>query len=79
MIYMLDTADTKEIERLMDLYPIDGVTTNPSIIAKGNKKVKELIKDIRKIIGNNKMLHVQTMSDMAEDIIKEAFRLRDLA
>ena len=79
MIYLLDTANIKEIERLTDLYPIDGVTTNPTIVSKGGLKLKELIRKIRSVIGEEKMLHAQTISDKAEDMIKEALRLRDLA
>jgi len=76
---MLDTADLKEIERLMDLYPIEGVTTNPTIVARGNLKLRELIKRVRNLIGEEKMLHVQTISDRSEDMVNEALRLRDLA
>lgn len=79
MIYMLDTADLKEIERLVDLYPIDGVTTNPTIISKGNLKLRQLIREIRSIIGIKGMLHVQTIGEKAEDMINEALKLRDLA
>jgi fructose-6-phosphate aldolase 2 len=79
MIYLLDTANIKEIERLIDLYPIDGVTTNPTIVSKGILKLKELVRVVRSVIGNSRMLHVQTISDKAEDMIQEALRLRDLA
>jgi len=34
MLYILDTADLKEIRHANEFYPIVGVTTNPSIIAK---------------------------------------------
>ncbi len=30
----IDDANVSEIRRLIDLYPIDGVTTNPSILSK---------------------------------------------
>lgn len=79
MIYMLDTSDTKEIERLIDLYPIEGVTTNPTIVSRGQLKLKDLIIETRKIIGNKRMLHVQTLSDRADKMVEEAMRLRDLA
>ena len=79
MIYLLDTANIKDIERLTDLYPIEGVTTNPTIVSKSNFKLRELIRGIRRAIGEEKMLHVQTISDEAEDIIQEALHLRDLA
>ena len=79
MIYMLDTADLDEIARFIDTYPIDGVTTNPTIISKAKTPVKSLVREIRAIIGNDRMLHVQTISENSEDIVKEALVFRDLA
>jgi fructose-6-phosphate aldolase 2 len=78
MMYLLDTADTKEIKRLMDLYPIEGVTTNPSIISKARRPVGEIIKEIRYIIGNDKMLHVQTLGERAEEMVDEAVKLKEM-
>jgi len=77
-MYLLDTADIKEIKRLMDLYPIDGVTTNPSIISKVRKPVGEVIKEIRSIIGEDKMLHVQTLGEKAEEMVDEAVKLKEM-
>lgn len=34
MKILLDTADINYVQMLHDLYPIDGVTTNPTILAK---------------------------------------------
>ena len=31
----LDTADIAEVKRLARIFPLQGVTTNPSIVAKG--------------------------------------------
>jgi fructose-6-phosphate aldolase 2 len=76
MIYMLDTANLEAIKRGNDLYPISGVTTNPSIIAKENKPFFEILDSIRKIIGNEKMLHIQTIGKTADVIVKEAEYLK---
>jgi fructose-6-phosphate aldolase 2 len=78
VIYMLDTANVKEIERLYDLYPIDGVTTNPSIIAAEQKPLRAQLLEIRSVIGEDAMLHVQPISNKAEDIVAEALEYRDL-
>lgn len=32
MLYLLDTANADEIARLVDAYPVCGVTTNPAIL-----------------------------------------------
>ena len=77
MIYILDTADLKEIRRANEFYPIDGVTTNPSLIAKEKTDLVKLLKDIQEIIGWDKMLHVQTTKEKAEDIVEEAKLLNE--
>lgn len=72
MLYMLDTADLKAIERAFDLYPMSGVTTNPTIIAKEKRDFLSILRDIRSIIGRDTMLHVQALSKTADEIIREA-------
>lgn len=72
MIYMLDTADLNAIRKAVDLYPLAGVTTNPSIIAKENRPLKEILFDIRECIGEERMLHAQVMGKDAETMLKEA-------
>lgn len=77
MEYMIDSANIEKIKELNDYFPIVGVTTNPSILAKCNIDVVTAIKEIRKIIGN-KMLHVQVLSTTYEEILEEAKKLNDL-
>ena len=50
MRLLIDDADIGEIKRLYDLYPVDGVTTNPSILAKANRKPFDVLKEIREFI-----------------------------
>ncbi len=78
MIYILDTADLNAIRHANEFYPLDGVTTNPSIIAKEKTDFKTLVKTIRDIIGPEKMLHVQTTAVKAEDMVNEAKELKAL-
>ena len=77
MIYLLDTANVDDIKKAMDLYPVSGVTTNPSIITKEKRDFLEILKDIREVIGKDAMLHVQTLSETYEGIIEEAHYLRE--
>jgi fructose-6-phosphate aldolase 2 len=37
MIYLADTANCEEIKDLINYYPIEGVTTNPSLLAHEGK------------------------------------------
>lgn len=77
MLYLLDTANLEEIKRAFDLFPMSGVTTNPTIIANENKSFLEILKNIREIIGQDKMLHVQVVSRKTEEIVKEAEYLQN--
>lgn len=72
MIYILDTANLQEIKRAYEFYPMEGVTTNPSIISKEKGDFIKILKNIREIIGNDSMLHAQVLSLKAEDMIEEA-------
>ncbi len=46
MKFFVDTADVKEIRDLADLGLLDGVTTNPSLIAKSGRDFFEVVKEI---------------------------------
>ena len=46
MKFFVDTADVNEIQELQDAGLIDGVTTNPSLVLKANRPIKEIIKEI---------------------------------
>jgi len=77
MLYILDTADLEAIKHCNEFYPLAGVTTNPSIIAKANTDFWKLVKEIRSIIGEDKMLHVQTTQKEASKIVEEAKLLKE--
>ncbi len=76
MLYILDTADLAAIKHCNEFYPLAGVTTNPSIIAKEKTDFLALIKEIRAIIGDDKFLCVQTLEKTAEDIVKDGELLK---
>ena len=50
MKFFVDTANINEIEDLLPTGFIDGVTTNPSLIAKQGKEMKEIIKTICSLV-----------------------------
>ena len=72
MEYILDTANIGDIKHCNEFYPLAGVTTNPSIIAKENRDFWAIIKDIRDIIGPDKLLFAQTVQTTAEKMVEEA-------
>ncbi|NBK20886.1 MAG: fructose-bisphosphate aldolase, partial [Spirochaetia bacterium] len=76
MELMLDTANLQEIERGISLYPISGVTTNPSIIKE--EKAEDFfghMKAIRTLIGHERSLHVQVVAETCPAIIAEAEKI----
>ena len=77
MLFMVDSADLNGIRKCAEFFPIAGVTTNPTIVSSAKTDFKKLLLDIREIIGDNKMLHVQVTSSDAEDMVREAEMLRD--
>ena len=78
MLYIIDSAHIGLIKKCAEFYPIDGVTTNPTIISKEKTDFIKLITEIRSIIGQDKMFHVQTTSVDCKDIVEEGLRLREL-
>ena len=74
MKLLIDDANIDEIRRLYDLYPIDGVTTNPSILAKSGRQPYDVLKEIREFIGEEADLHVQVIAKDAEGMIEEALK-----
>lgn len=50
MKIFLDTGDINEIKAAADLRLIDGVTTNPSLIAKSGRKREDVLRDIAAIV-----------------------------
>ena len=71
MKIFIDDANTEQIRRLYDLYPVDGVTTNPSILYKSGRDPKEVLSEIRSIIGNDP-LFVQAVPLDAQGMIEDA-------
>ncbi len=77
MLIFLDTANIDSIKHINDIYPLDGVTTNPTIISKEKKDFICILKEIRNIIGKEKMLHVQVVGSKTEEMIEEAIYLNE--
>ena len=46
MKFFIDTANIDEIKKGVAMGMVDGVTTNPSLIARENKPFEEIIKEI---------------------------------
>lgn len=74
MKFFIDTANVEEIKRAKELGMVDGVTTNPSLVAKEGREFKGLIRDIADIVDGPVSAEVVSLD--AEGMVQEA---RDLA
>lgn len=58
MQIFLDTADVKEVRELASLGVVDGITTNPSLVAKEGQPFKEIVEEILQIVDGPVNLEV---------------------
>ncbi len=73
MKFFLDTANIEEIRQGVSLGLVDGVTTNPSLLAKEGRDLEEVAKEICDLVDGPVSLEV--VSTSAPEIIEEARRL----
>lgn len=75
---LFDTANLANISEMTPIYPVSGVTTNPSIIkAEGPIPFYEQLQAIRLIIGSSRTLHVQVLAQDLDGILRDAHKLLD--
>jgi fructose-6-phosphate aldolase 2 len=72
MKLFIDDANLEAIREINEYYPIDGVTTNPSILAKANKDPRETLTAIREIIGEDKIIFAQAVDLSFEGMLEDA-------
>lgn len=78
MKLLIDDAHIEDIKKIYDLYPVDGVTTNPSILSKVKKDPKETLLEIREFIGKDALLFVQALPLDAKGMVEDAQAIVDL-
>ncbi|MFD2265472.1 fructose-6-phosphate aldolase [Lacibacterium aquatile] len=77
MKFFIDTADVAEIKKLVPTGLIDGVTTNPSLIAQSGRKIADVIKEICDIVEGP--VSAEVVSTDFETMLKEGKYLAGLA
>ncbi len=77
MKFFIDTANVDEIKELIPTGMVDGVTTNPSLIAKSGRDIKEVIAEICKIVPGP--VSAEVTAEDYETMMKEADVLRKIA
>ena len=73
MKFFIDTANLDEIKEAHSMGMVDGVTTNPSLIAKAGRDFEEIIRDICTIVDGP--ISAEVISIDADGMIKEARQL----
>lgn len=69
MEFFLDTANVEEIKEIADLGILDGVTTNPSLVAQSGRDFHEVINEICEIVDGP--VSAEVISTNAEMMIEE--------
>jgi len=77
MKFFLDTANLKEIRTVAGWGILDGVTTNPSLVAKEGTAFEGLIREITSVVSGP--VSVECVSSAAPDLIEEGRTLAKLA
>jgi transaldolase len=73
MKFFIDTANVEEIKKAWELGVIDGVTTNPSLLAKEGKEPLSVLKKICEIVDGP--VSAEAVSLTFDQMVKEAFDL----
>lgn len=68
----LDTADISAVKRLSRILPLQGVTTNPSIVAKSRTSLWEVLPALRDALGGEGKLFAQVLANQTEQMVEEA-------
>ena len=77
MKFFVDTADTDAIRELNDLGMVDGVTTNPSLIMKSGRDIREVTREICGMVKGP--VSAETVALDAEGMIAEGRELAKIA
>ncbi len=77
MKFFVDTADVNEIRDLAEKGLLDGVTTNPSLVAKAGRNFLDVIKEICAIVDGPVSAEVSALD--AETMIAEGRKLAEIA
>jgi transaldolase len=77
MKFFLDTAHIPHLREAAEAGLIDGVTTNPSLLAKEQGDPREIIREIAKIVEGP--ISAEVVSLQAEEMVREGLQWRSVA
>ncbi len=78
MQLFIDTADLGLITKAYDYFPLDGVTTNPTILSSTKRPPFEVLHELKEFLEpQGSILHCQVVSETAEGMLEEAKHIHD--
>lgn len=77
MKFFLDTTNLDEIRTFAKTGLIDGITTNPSLMAKAGRPVKDIVKEICELIAGP--VSVEVTATTYDAMLKQAYQLAGLS
>jgi len=75
MEFFIDSADIEAIRELCSFLPIDGVTTNPSIITKSGKEPDQVFSELCEVLTEDQKIIAQVVSPDYDGMLAEARRI----
>jgi len=72
MEFFIDSADIEAIRELCDFLPIDGVTTNPTIITKSGKEPEQVFAELCEVLSDDQKIIAQVVARDYDGILAEA-------
>ena len=75
MEFYIDTAEIKAIKKYWDMGVIDGVTTNPTLIARSGRVFSEVVAEIAEVVKGP--ISVEAVSETAEELVEESKKLAE--
>ncbi|MBJ3813602.1 fructose-6-phosphate aldolase [Shimwellia pseudoproteus] len=71
----LDTADVAAVKRFARILPLEGVTTNPSIVAQAGVPLWDLLPALQDALGGEGRLFAQVLAQEADEMVAQAQQL----
>lgn len=76
MKFFLDTANVESIKYFADMGLVDGVTTNPSLVAKEGRDFEDVIREISEIVDGP--ISAEVLSTDVDGMVREALELSEI-
>lgn len=75
MEFYIDTAEIEAIKKYWDMGVIDGITTNPTLIARSGRVFSEVVVEIAEVVKGP--ISVEAVSETAAELIEESKKLAE--